>query len=154
MFTLQSAGASLCTSNLCFMLKDRATLKEVQEQVARLAYSQIHQKGDKSLYSKIYTAEKGKCWLLVWVCFVSNAEESNWKHKGTLAKLPEDGCLAFFAVFQLLIFCRRAGFPRALLLARGLYTTYRWTRGGSKSRMEPRVELSRVFHPCGHFHVK
>lgn len=56
-FTLQSAGASLCTSNLCFMLKDRATLKEVQEQVARLAYSQIHQKGDKSLYIKIYTAE-------------------------------------------------------------------------------------------------
>ena len=27
-FTLQSAGASLCTSNLCFMLKDRATLRK------------------------------------------------------------------------------------------------------------------------------
>lgn len=38
-FTLQSAGARLCTSNLGFMVKDRATLKEVQEQVAKLACS-------------------------------------------------------------------------------------------------------------------
>lgn len=53
MFTLQSAGASLCTSNLGFMLKDGATLKEVQEQVARLACSQIHQKGDKSYYKEL-----------------------------------------------------------------------------------------------------
>lgn len=52
-FTLQSAGASLCTSNLGFMLKDGATLKEVQEQVARLACSQIHQKGDKSYYKEL-----------------------------------------------------------------------------------------------------
>jgi len=46
-FTSQSAGASLCTSNLGFMLKDWATFKEVLEQVARLACSQIYQKGDK-----------------------------------------------------------------------------------------------------------
>lgn len=35
------------------MLKDGATLKEVQEQVARLACSQIHQKGDKSYYKEL-----------------------------------------------------------------------------------------------------
>lgn len=53
MFTLQSAEASLCTSNLGFMLKDGATLKEVQEQVARLACSQIYQKGDKPYYKEL-----------------------------------------------------------------------------------------------------
>lgn len=52
-FTLQSAGARLCTSNLGFMLKDRATLKEVQEQVARLACSQLYQKGDKPYYEDL-----------------------------------------------------------------------------------------------------
>lgn len=52
-FTLQSAGASLCTSNLGFMLKDGATLKEAQEQVARLACSQIYQKGDKAYYKEL-----------------------------------------------------------------------------------------------------
>lgn len=52
-FILQSVGARLCTSNLGFMLKDRATLKEVQEQVARLACSQLYQKGDKPSYKEL-----------------------------------------------------------------------------------------------------
>lgn len=35
------------------MLKDGATLKETQEQVARLACSQIYQKGDKPYYKEL-----------------------------------------------------------------------------------------------------
>lgn len=117
-FTLRSAGARLYAASLGFTWKDGATLKEVQEQVPRLAPSQLCQKGDKPHYKELnFVLYKANAGCLSEVISVFRPLRGCSKARRCISKPPEDYYMSSILSSGMVTDL----FPRALLLAQWLY---------------------------------